>query len=205
MSHRATIEAMFRRPLLFAAISLAMVSSAVLPAAAQSSKNDDSGWSRKYKTPPQSSRIEVTVLKAFNGKPVVDAAVIFHPIEGDKDKGVLELKTNEDGKAVINVIPIGDTVRLQVIANGYQTYGQDYKINKAEMSMEIKLKRPAPQYSTYGNNRSSNNGSSKSDSGSGASKSPDSGTPPASSDGSSNSNSNSDSNSQQTPPASQPT
>ena len=110
---------------------------ASLPAAAQDSK-DDSGWTRKYKTPPPSSRIEVTVLKAFNGKPIENAAVIFHPIEGDRDKGVLELKTNEDGKAVIDVIPIGDTVRLQVIANGYQTYGQDYKVNKADMTMEIK-------------------------------------------------------------------
>ena len=37
----------------------------------------------------------------------------------------MELKTNEDGKAIIDVIPIGDTVRLQVIANGFQTYGAE--------------------------------------------------------------------------------
>jgi len=181
---------MFRRSVLLAAISLAFVGLVTLPANAQSAK-DDSGWSRKYKVPPPSSRIEVTVLRAFNGKPIENAAVIFHPIEGDKDKGVLELKTNEDGKAIIDVIPIGDTVRLQIIANGYQTYGQDYKIDKPEMSMEIKMKRPTQQYSTYGNG-----GSAKSDSGS-DNKSSGSTTPPASgSDG--------NSGSQQAPPASQP-
>ena len=68
--------------------------------------------------------------------------MIFHPIEGDKDKGYLELKTNEDGKVVIDVLPIGDTVRMQVIAHGFQTYGQDYKVDKAEMSMEVRMKRP---------------------------------------------------------------
>ena len=42
----------------------------------------------------------------------------------------MELKSNEDGKTIIDVLPIGDTVRLQIIAKGFQTYGQDYKIDK---------------------------------------------------------------------------
>ena len=57
------------------------------------------------------------------------------------------------------MIPIGDTVRLQVIANGFQTYGEDYKVDKAEMSMEIRMKRPGQQYSIY-KNSSSGSGSS---------------------------------------------
>jgi 5-hydroxyisourate hydrolase-like protein (transthyretin family) len=114
-------------------------------------QDDDSHHGRKYKTPPLSSRIQVTVLRDSSGKPIQDAHVIFHPIEGDRDRGALELKTNEDGKIVIDVIPIGDTVRLQVIANGFQTYGQDYKIDKSEMSMEIRMKRPGGQYSIYKN------------------------------------------------------
>ncbi len=118
---------------------------------------DNERRGRKYKAPPPSSRIEVTVLKADNGKPIENAAVIFHPIEGDRDKGSLELKTNEDGKALIDVIPIGDTVRLQVIARGFQTYGQDYKIDKPEMSMQVRMNRPTGQYSIYKNNNSGAN------------------------------------------------
>ena len=114
-------------------------------------QDDDSHHGRKYKAPPPSSRIEVTVVRDYNGKPIHDAHVIFHPIEGDKDKGALELKTNEDGKAIIDVIPVGDTVTLQVIANGFQTSGQVYKVDKPKMSMEVRLKRPVQQYSTYKN------------------------------------------------------
>jgi hypothetical protein len=107
------------------------------------------------------------VLKADNGKPIVNAAVIFHPVEGDKDKGSMELKTNEDGKALIDVIPVGDTVRLQVIARGFQTYGQDYKVDKEAMSMEVRMKRPGGQYSIYKNDNSASNNSGK-DNGSGS-------------------------------------
>jgi hypothetical protein len=92
------------------------------------------------------------VLRDANGKPIENAAVVFHPMEGERDKGAMELKTNEDGKAIIDVIPIGDTVRLQVIARGFQTYGQDYKINKSAMVMQIRLKRPGEQYSIYKQN-----------------------------------------------------
>jgi hypothetical protein len=104
---------------------------------------------RKYKAPPPTARIEVTILKDVNGKPVENAAVIFHPMEGEKDKGNMELKTNEDGKTIIDVLPIGDTVRLQVIARGFQTYGEDYKVDHPEMAIEIRMKRPGEQYSIY--------------------------------------------------------
>jgi hypothetical protein len=104
---------------------------------------------RKYKAPPDTARIEITVLRDLNGKPIENAAVIFHPMQGERDKGNMELKTNEDGKTIIDVLPIGDTVRLQIIAKGFQTYGQDFKVDKANMALEIKMKRPTEQYSIY--------------------------------------------------------
>jgi hypothetical protein len=122
---------------------------------------------RKYKAPPPSSTVTVTVLKADNGKPIENASVIFHPIEGDKDKGGMEIHTDEDGKAMIDVIPIGDTVRLQVLARGYQTYGQDFKVDKTEMSMQVKLNRPVDQYSIYKDDKSSKDSGKKSGDGSG--------------------------------------
>jgi hypothetical protein len=121
-------------------------------------QDDDSHHGRKYKAPPLSSTISVSVVRAYNGKPISGAHVIFHPIEGDKDKGALELKTNDDGKVSITVIPLGDTVTLQVIANGFQTYGQIYKIDQLNMTMEVRMNRPTSQYSTY-KNSSENSGS----------------------------------------------
>ena len=135
------------------------------------------------------------MLRDFNGKPVSNAHVIFHPTEGDRDKGSLELKTNEDGKAIIDVIPIGDTVTLQVIADGYQTYGQSYKIDKPEMTMEVRMKRPGGQYTIY-KNPGPNSGS-----GSGGSSNSSPNAPPPASGGKS-----SDSGGQQNanPPPPQP-
>jgi hypothetical protein len=129
-------------------------------------QDDNSQHLRKYKAPPPSAHIEISVVKDFNGKPIEDAHVIFHPIEGDKDKGYLELKTNEDGKAIIDVLPVGDTVRMQIIANGYQTYGQDYRVDKSEMSMEIRMKRPGAQYSIYKNSGTTSKSGGDSSSGS---------------------------------------
>jgi len=89
------------------------------------------------------------VLRDIDGKPIANAAVIFHAMVGERDKGNMELKTNEDGKAIIDVMPIGDTVRLQIIAKGFQTFGDDYKVDKASMEINLRLKRPGEQYSIY--------------------------------------------------------
>ena len=129
-----TMKPMFRRSLLRLGVFVAGFAMAI-SALYISAQQDDSHRGRKYKAPPPSARIEVTIVRASSGKPIQSAAVIFHPIEGDRDKGGMELKTNEDGKAMIDVIPIGDTVRLQVIADGFQTYGQDFKVDKASLTL----------------------------------------------------------------------
>jgi hypothetical protein len=104
---------------------------------------------RKYVPPPPTCKVTVTVTKAANGKPVENAGVIFHPIKNGKDEGNMELKTNEDGKAVLDVIPVGDTVRLQIIATGFQTYGADYQLDGSTKDIDVKLLRPGKQYSIY--------------------------------------------------------
>ena len=111
-----------------------------------SAQDDSNHRGRKYKAPPPTSRIEVTVVRADDAKPIENASVIFQLIG---EKGNMELKTNEDGKSIIDVLPIGSTMRLQILAKGYQTYGQDYKVDKANMAFDVKLKRPVPQYSIY--------------------------------------------------------
>jgi hypothetical protein len=141
------MEAMVRRSLPRVSAIAACLTLLAISLCAQDQDTDRRG--RKYKAPPATSTIAVTIMRNFDGKPIENAAVVFHPMEGERDKGSMELKTNEDGKATIDVIPIGDTVRLQVIAKGYQTYGEDYKIDKANMAFEIRMKRPGEQYSIY--------------------------------------------------------
>ena len=113
------------------------------------SAQDSTHRGRKYTPPPTTAKITVTVVKATNGKPVENAAVVFHPIKKGKDEGGLELKTNEEGKVTIDVIPVGDTVRLQIIANGFQTFGDDYEITSDSKDITVKMKKPDRQYSIY--------------------------------------------------------
>ncbi len=123
---------------------LAVVLGMVFAAHAQ-----EQGRGRKYKPPPPTCKITVTVVRGYNGKPLENASVVFHPLENGKDKGNLELKTNEDGKVTIDVIPVGDGLRLQVLAPGFQTYGNDYELPNDTKEIEVKLQRPQKQYSIY--------------------------------------------------------
>ena len=141
------MKAMFCRNFLRLSVLVAGFALAFCSLHAGAQENQRRG--RKYKVPAPSSRIEVSVVRDATGKPIEHAAVIFRPVEGDRDKGVMELKTNFDGKAMIDVIPIGDTVRLQIIAKGFQTYGEEFKIDKDSINMEVRMKRPGEQYSIY--------------------------------------------------------
>lgn len=138
---------MSRRTLSFFSLLLAGLSLGAGLLTANAEKAQYRG--RKYKAPPPTARIDVLVLRADDKKPVVNAAVVFRPIEGDRDKGNMELKTDQDGKSMIDVLPIGDTVRVQVIARGFETYGQDFKVDKPQIKIVIHLLRPGQQYSIY--------------------------------------------------------
>ena len=135
--------------LMLAAASL--LAPVCIPARAQ---DDDSHKyrGRKYKAPPETSKIEVTVLKGFNKKPIDGAHVIFHPQKDGKDEGFMELKTHQDGKAVIDVIPQGSQVTIQVLADGFATYAQDYSISEPNRAITIEMERPKAQVSTYVDN-----------------------------------------------------
>ena len=99
----------------------------------------------------QASTVKVVVVKDDTGKPVRNAAVILHPVKqnGKQAKGGIELKTDAEGKTESDGMPYGK-LRVQVIAPGFQTFGDDYTINQSEHTVTIRLKRPQGQYTIYG-------------------------------------------------------
>jgi len=107
---------------------------------------------RKYKAPPDTSHIEVTVIKDFNKKPIDGAHVVFHPVKDGVDEGNLEVKTHPDGKVTIDVIPTGSAVRIQVIADGFATFADDYIISEASRQITVAMIKPRAQVSTYVDN-----------------------------------------------------
>jgi hypothetical protein len=134
----------FRHISRFVTLAVALLTVSAISLSAQ----DSAHRGRKYKPPPPTSRIEVTVVRDADSKPIENAAVVFQLVG---EKGNMELKTDEDGRSVIDVLPTGSKMRLQIIAKGYQTYGQEYMIDKAELAFGIRLKRPGEQYSIYKN------------------------------------------------------
>jgi hypothetical protein len=96
------------------------------------------------------SRIEFLVVRSYNGKPVRNASVVLHPVnkDGKQAKNGMELKTDLDGKTALDSVPYGK-LRIQTIAPGLQTYGDDVEVNQPEQQITIKMNRPKDQYSIY--------------------------------------------------------
>ncbi|HLI64292.1 MAG TPA: hypothetical protein VKV05_12905 [Terriglobales bacterium] len=105
---------------------------------------------KKKKDEGLESSVSFLVLKDYNGKPIRNAAVVLHQVgeHGRQDKGGFELKTDGEGKTSYDGIPYG-TLRVQVIAPQFQTFGNDYNINQPAQQITIRLKRPQQQYSIY--------------------------------------------------------
>ncbi|SRR6266404_960166 len=94
--------------------------------------------------------LNFTVVKSDTGKPVKNASVVLHPVskKGKQESGGLQLKTDSDGKTAYAGIPYGK-LRIQVLAPGFQTFGEDFEIAQPTHEIVIKLQRPKEQYSIY--------------------------------------------------------
>jgi hypothetical protein len=102
----------------------------------------------------ETTRIRVEV-KTQGGKPIDRASVIVRFVEGrsiaklgKKIRTTWEMRTNQEGAARMPAIPQGK-IMIQVIAKGYQTFGDTFEIDEPEKTVEIKLNRPQAQYSVH--------------------------------------------------------
>jgi hypothetical protein len=100
------------------------------------------------------TKLTIHVLNDSN-KPIDRASVIVRFVEGraylkfgKHIRDTYELRTNQEGEATIPEIPQGK-ILIQIIAHGYQTFGQTFDITEPERTFEIKLNPPQKQYSEY--------------------------------------------------------
>lgn len=98
--------------------------------------------------------VEVMTLK---DKPIPRASVVVRFVEGRSivklGKKVLtsyQLRTSNQGKIVVPPIPQGK-ILIQVIAKGFQTYGEYHEIYEETRTVAIRLKPPQSQYSAHEN------------------------------------------------------
>ena len=95
------------------------------------------------------------VLKNQAGKPVEHASVVVKFVQGHSVvklgktiRTTFELRSSQEGEARIPSIPQG-SILVQVIAKGYQTFGQTYEVNEEEKTLEITLNPPQQQYTAH--------------------------------------------------------
>jgi len=98
---------------------------------------------------PQSNRIRIEVTGGDADTPVENASVYLKYVEERKlrkDKKVeLNVKTNREGFAHIPDAPMGK-VLVQVIAEGWKTYGKWMEITDPRQIIKIKLEKPPRWY-----------------------------------------------------------
>ena len=103
--------------------------------------------------PKDTSRLTIQILTESGKKPVAKAHVIVRFVSGKKFfikdmRTSWETQTNKKGEVMLEDIPMGH-IKIQIIASGYQTFGEEFELTKPEEELTILLKPPAKQVSAY--------------------------------------------------------
>jgi len=104
------------------------------------------------KAAPQSTephRLRIEVTGGEKAVPVENASVYVkyveeHVIKKDK-KLELNVKTNREGVAHVAEAPLGRAL-IQIIAEGWKTYGRWYDITDPHQVIKVRLERPPKWY-----------------------------------------------------------
>jgi hypothetical protein len=103
---------------------------------------------------PPMTKLTVQVT-SLGGRPIDRAGVIVRFVKGrsvvklgKKIRTTWEMRTNQEGIAKMPEVPQG-TILVQVIAEGYQTFGQTFDVDEPARRIEIKLNPPQSQYSAH--------------------------------------------------------
>jgi len=97
----------------------------------------------------QMSRITIEVSGGEKETPVENASIYIKYVEERKvmkDKKLeLNVKTNREGTAHVPDAPMG-RVLVQVVADGWKTYGRWYDVTEARQTIKIHLDKPPRWY-----------------------------------------------------------
>ena len=112
--------------------------------------------------PSAGSAKSMTALRVLvedaEGEPVARASVVLSRLKSNKKKvkvrgESLQLKTSQSGSAPLPPLAQGRYM-LQVISQGFQTYGGEIELNEPEQTVTITLRTPQDQYSVHTDQKS---------------------------------------------------
>ena len=96
----------------------------------------------------EATQVEVSVQNE-SGEPIAQASVIVRTLKGKKKKKIgetFQLRTSQQGTAPLPPI-FESAVLVQVIATGYQTFGDRFDLVPPQQTLTVTLKPPQEQYS----------------------------------------------------------
>jgi hypothetical protein len=132
-----------------AALRIASLLILVVAMAAHAQDKDADAKAKAANADASDVRLTIVVTGGEEKKPVDSASVYVRYVEEHKhgkDKKIeMNLKTNQSGVCHVPVIPPGKFV-IQVIADGWKTFGEVYDINQTEQTINISLVRPPKWY-----------------------------------------------------------
>jgi hypothetical protein len=106
-------------------------------------------------SPRAQAKEELTTLRVVvqdeQGEPVPRASLVVRELKGKKRNKVgnsLQLRASQQGIAPFPPMKRG-VVLIQVIAEGFQTFGDQYELTEPEQTINITLKPPQKQYSVH--------------------------------------------------------
>jgi hypothetical protein len=98
---------------------------------------------------------ETTTLRVLvqneEGSPVARASLIVKTLKGkklDKVDETFQLRTSQQGSVPLPPLKQGFAL-IQVIAEGYQTYGERIELSQPEQTVVVILKPPQDQFSVH--------------------------------------------------------
>ena len=128
--------------------SVLIVALAVAGSSSAQSPQDADAKAHTGKSDPV-SRVTIEVSGGEKDAPVENASIYLKYVEErklKKDKKVeLNVKTNRDGTAHIPEAPTG-RVLVQVVADGWKTYGRWYDITETKQTIKVHLEKPPRWY-----------------------------------------------------------
>jgi len=129
---------MLKRTLLWASlVLLAMLFGPALLMPAFNAQSDKPSATADKRNATSRLRIELT--GGDENKPVADASIYLR--FPDQKKVELDLKTNQEGIARSPEIRQGK-VLIQVVAQGWKTYGEYHDVTESEQTIQIHLVKP---------------------------------------------------------------
>ncbi|GAC1623343.1 MAG: hypothetical protein PVS2B2_26380 [Candidatus Acidiferrum sp.] len=142
-----TVKMMRVKRIFIAGVAVVLLGTAGLPLAGQEPAQAPPAPAKPVRA-ESANRLTIEVSGGEENKPVENASVYVKYVESRllKDKKVeLNVKTNREGVAHVPDAPLGRAL-IQVVAEGWKTYGRWYEVTDLKQNIKVHLERPPKWY-----------------------------------------------------------